>query len=330
MSQDLSLLVTVDTEGDDEWVFRRTPASENVGHMQPFEDALGRLGIRATYLVTHSVAVDEAAAEILRGYHEDRGAEIGAHCHAWNTPPVAEPEGAQLFLNELSDAAQRAKLETLTEVIVEKLGVQPKSFRGGRFGANVATMRALTELGYEVDSSVTPGVSWRRTLGVPGGEGGPDYRRAPLHTYYQDPADPCRPGNGPLFEIPVTVVRSRRLPRLAEHAIAAQGPASFASAVVGKLGLGRMMWFYAAFQTTEELVTAAELTAARGGDVLNMMLHSSELMPGGSPYFKTREDVSGFIGRMEQSLEQVLEKTGAVPRTLAEVPRPPRQEEAPC
>ena len=324
MSRELSILVTVDTEGDDEWVFRRNPASENIRHLKPFEAALERVGARTTYLVTHSVARDPEAVDILGGYHAARGAEIGGHCHAWNTPPIAEPEGAQLFLNELSEPVQRRKLENLTETIEERFGVRPVSFRAGRFGANRATMRCLAELGYEVDSSVTPGVSWRRTPGLPGGEGGPDYRRAPIHTYHQDPQDPCRPGGGPLFEIPVTVVRSRRLPRAAESAIAGFGPASFVSAVAGKLGLGRMLWFYPAFQTAEEMVQAADVVRERGGDVLNMMLHSSELMPGGSPYLKTKDDVSAFIGRTERALETVIERTGAVPRTLAEVPRPAR------
>ncbi|MGQ0720422.1 MAG: hypothetical protein ACT4PE_02485 [Candidatus Eiseniibacteriota bacterium] len=323
LSQELSLLVTVDTEGDDEWVFRRQPSSENVAHLGPFEDALSRVGARATYLVTHSVASDPRSAEILRRYRDSRGAEIGAHCHAWNTPPVAEPEGAQLFLNELPEDAQRRKLANLTETIVERVGSRPVSFRGGRFGANAATMRCLSDLGYEVDSSVTPGVSWRRTAGLPGGEGGPDYREATMHTYTQDPGDPCRAGAGPLFEIPVTVVRSRPLPRAAERFLAGYGPASFASAVAGKLGLGRMIWFYPAFQTADEMVQAADLVAERGGDVLNMMLHSSELMPGGSPYFKTAGDVSAFLGRMERTLETVRERHAAVPRTLREVPRPP-------
>jgi hypothetical protein len=321
VTQELSLLVTVDTEGDDEWAFRRQPSSENVACLAPFEDALQRVGARATYLVTWTVAADRRAAEILRGYRDSRGAEIGAHCHAWNTPPVAEPEGAQLFLNELPEPAQRRKLESLTEMIEERFGTRPVSFRGGRFGANAATMRCLADLRYEVDSSVTPGISWRRTQGLPGGEGGPDYRAATMHTYFQDPGDPCRAGSGPLFEIPVTVVRSRRLPRAAEHAIAGYGPASFASAVTGKLGLGRMIWFYPAFQTVEEMVRGADLVRGRGGDVLNMMLHSSELMPGGSPYFSTAADVSAFLGRLEQTLEAVRERHGAVPRTLREVPR---------
>lgn len=315
-----SLLVTVDTEGDDEWSFRRSPASENIGWLGDFEAALRRVGCRSTYLVTYTVAQDERAAEVLRGYRDTRGAEIGAHCHAWNTPPEAEPDGAQLFLNELPETVQREKLGNLTHAIEERLGVRPVSFRGGRFGANASTMKCLAELGYQVDSSVTPGVSWRRTPGLPGGEGGPDYRRAPVHTYWQDTSDPCVPGDGPLLEVPVTVVRSRRLPAAAERALAAYGPASFASAVAGKLGLGRMIWFYPAFQEADEMVQAAEIAAGReGGDVLTMMLHSSELMPGGSPYLKTKGDVAGFLDRMERTLEAVRKSTGAVPRTLGEV-----------
>jgi hypothetical protein len=52
-----------------------------------------------------------------------------------------------------------------------------------------------------------------------------------------------------------------------------------------------------------------------------MMLHSSELMPGGSPYLKTKDDVAAFLDRMERTLETVRKATGAVPRTLKEVPR---------
>ena len=89
MSPAPSLLVTVDTEGDDEWAFRRKPANGNIGCLGDFEAALARTGCRSTYLVTYTVAQDDRAAEILRGYRDTRGSEIGAHCHAWNTPPEA-------------------------------------------------------------------------------------------------------------------------------------------------------------------------------------------------------------------------------------------------
>ena len=39
---DLSILVTVDTEGDDEWAFRRRPALENIPFMREFEAAVER------------------------------------------------------------------------------------------------------------------------------------------------------------------------------------------------------------------------------------------------------------------------------------------------
>ena len=69
------------------------------------------------------------------------------------------------------------------------------------------------------------------------------------------------------------------------------------------------------------MVRAAEIACGRGGDVLTMMLHSSELMPGGSPYLRTKDDVGAFLDRMERTLETVRERTGAIPRTLREVPR---------
>jgi hypothetical protein len=82
-----------------------------------------------------------------------------------------------------------------------------------------------------------------------------------------------------------------------------------------------MLWFYPAFQSAEEVILAARVAVERGADVLNMMLHSSELMPGGSPYIRTKEEVRAFLGRTEQALETVCGETGAVPRTLQEVGR---------
>jgi len=321
--------VTIDTEGDDEWTFRRHPSAENIAHLRALEGVLERVGAVATYLVTHSVAEDPRAADTLRSLREERGAELGAHCHAWNTPPVEEPEGAQVFLNELPGAVQRRKLETLTETLERRLGVRPRSFRAGRFGANAATLRCLAELGYTVDSSVTPGVTWRGTPGLPGGEGGPDYRDAPLSTYFPDREDPTRPGRpGPLLEVPVTVVRTRRLPAPAHRVVTGFGPGSLLSAVAGKLGLGKTLWLYPVFETAEDLVKAAEVAVRQGADVLNLMLHSSEVMPGGSPYLRTAADVQALLGRTERALETVIERTGAVPCTLTGVPRPAPAEEA--
>ncbi len=318
MADDLSLLVTVDTEGDDEWSFHRRPANENIARVLDLEAALERVGVRATYLVTWSVATDPRAVAPLAELYERGRCEIGSHCHSWNTPPEAEPDGCQPFLNEFSREVQYAKLERLTDAIEESFSVRPTSFRGGRFGFGPDTARCLVDLGYRVESSVTPGISWRGTAGLPGGPGGPDYRGASLATYPMDLDDPTKPGAGELYQIPVTVARSRKLSPGLEHWLAGFGPTGLASKAANRLGLGNLLWFRPTFHSLDEIVAAADVAIARGTNVLNMMLHSSELHPGTNPYARTPAEVAALIGRMEQALEIVLAKTRAVPRTLEE------------
>jgi hypothetical protein len=269
------------------------------------------------------VATDARSVDVLGEIKSRGNAEIGAHCHAWNNPPIdeaAEPE-TQYFLNELRDDVQHAKLSGLTEAIETSFGERPTTFRAGRFGANAATMRSLRELGYHVDSSVTPGITWRKTPGKPGGEGGPDWIEAPLVPYRMDETDPRRPGPGPLFEIPVTVVRSRRMPAGVERTLAGFGPTGLVSRIAGKAGLGNLLWFRPTFHSVGEMVGAARGAVERGAPVLNMMLHSSEVMPGGSPYIRTKEEATAFLARTEKVLEIVQREMNAVPRTLAECGR---------
>ncbi len=72
---------------------------------------------------------------------------------------------------------ESAKIKNLTELIENKLGVRPVSYRAARYGADLDTIKALEKLGYKVDSSVTPEISWQS-------QGGPDHSRAPKQPYF--------------------------------------------------------------------------------------------------------------------------------------------------
>ncbi|GAA4229535.1 hypothetical protein GCM10023075_37230 [Streptosporangium album] len=60
----------------------------------------------------------------------------------------------------------------------------------------------------------------------------------------------------------------------------------------------------------------ASQTRAATGDHVEFMLHSSEMMPGGSPYFRTGRSIEGLFGDMEELFEFVAERFKAL--TLAE------------
>src|ERR1041384_5273221 len=117
MSRTIRQIVSIDTE-EDNWQPRRDGVPiENIRELPRLDSLFQRLGVRATYFTTHQVAIQEWAADILRQL-QDGGAEIGAHLHPWNTPPLDEPfTPRNSMLANLPAALQLAKLERLTETL---------------------------------------------------------------------------------------------------------------------------------------------------------------------------------------------------------------------
>ena len=111
----VALVVSIDTE-EDNW----TPARdgiriENIRELPALQRFLRGLGLRPTYFADHPVASEPWSAAILREIAEDGGAEIGAHLHPWNTPPLEEPLApGNSMLTNLPPALQRAKLHALS------------------------------------------------------------------------------------------------------------------------------------------------------------------------------------------------------------------------
>jgi len=88
----------------------------------------------------------------------------------------------------------------LTDVLAEKRGTRPKSYRAGRWGFSAAHIEALLDLGYVADCSVTPLVSWADAGAK---ERGQDFREAPVRPYYVASGDAGREGASGLVELPV-------------------------------------------------------------------------------------------------------------------------------
>src|SRR5882672_8010196 len=161
MTPPVTLVVSIDTE-EDNWRPARTGITvDNIRELPRLQRLLERLGVRPTYFVTYQVGRDPRATEILREIREQGQAEIGAHLHPCNTPPLDEafvPPNT-MTLN-LPQPLQAAKIARLTQALAESVGERPTSFRAGRWGFGRSTAAALLESGYRVDSSVTPFTSW--------------------------------------------------------------------------------------------------------------------------------------------------------------------------
>jgi hypothetical protein len=305
------LAMTVDTEADNQWGRGIPLTTANVAYWEPFQRICRRHGFIPTYLLTSEIVDDPAARSLLRSWVASGDAEVGAHLHPWTTPPFLDEPGfshndtAHAFISELPIDLARAKLEYLTEQIEEKIGVSPTSFRAGRYGLNTELAAALRELGYVVDSSVTPLTSWTGHRGLPSGSGGPDFSAHSSEPFFIEGT-----GDPGLLEIPVTVTATwsllRKHPRLVRKY----------SRCIPVRGLRRLtgrrwppsqpVWLHPAhFHYSQEDLRRACLAQVRAHGVAIMMVHSSELMPGGSPRTPTVRAAQKVLDRLDSFFEYV-------------------------
>jgi hypothetical protein len=222
------------------------------------------------------------------------------------------------YPSELDPAIFGEKLRRLTERIHSRTGIRPRSYRAGRWGFSVEHVPILISLGYLVDCSVTPLKSWEH---VPGAvEGGPDFRAAPATPYFLDFNDVCRSGESQLLEVPVTILftnanlaRSKRLQDLYFRY-----RRTLPVKAMNKLFRLDPQWLRPyAHMSSGRLKSVYEAARHVGLPAVEMMFHSSELMPGGSPYHRDE----AAIDRLHEKLETVfghLQDEGCTGRTLTE------------
>jgi hypothetical protein len=314
MSAGVSLLVGIDTEGDNQWDLRarEAPTFENIYALPQLHGRFERHGVRPTYLVTYPVATDSRSIEILR-YLMLRGTcEIGAHHHAWETPPCeAEDARRHLYASSLPPSRFEAQLSALTEAIAQATGERPISYRSGRFGFSARHVHALERAGYLVESSVVP-------LFNESHKGGPDFADATTAPYFLAYDSAVRPGCSTVLEVPCSTALSRRVPRRVAS-LYARAPWPYQTRrVLRKLGLAHVRWLRPSYSSLDDMKQLAGSLVRRGERVLNVIFHSSEAIAGGSPYNRTPGELDGFFDRLERFLGFAMSELGAAPVTLRE------------
>jgi hypothetical protein len=318
------LLFTVDVEEDmPGWRITDPITVSNLAALPRLAELCGELGVRATYLCTYPVATTPESAAILRLVHARGDCEIGAHLHPWNTPPFQPVPGREgderrhtYYQFELGPERFRAKLEVLHRAVAALSGTRPRSFRAGRFGIDAATLRELVSMGYEVDTSVTPLCEFRD-------DRGPDFRSAPQHPYRPARDDVRKRGDLPIVEIPVSVGLSRRLPAPLQTAYVHIPRAMRVRGLLSRdyLNLLDFAWLYPVRFDLELMRKTAHVLVASGAPVLNVFVHSSELVPGQSGRVHTPADVEQVFERLAGIFELCLEEFDAQPSTLNEAAR---------
>lgn len=325
MSARPAFLITIDTEGDNAWARPREITVHNALCLPRFQALCDRYGLKPTWLVNYEMAVSPVFREFGRDVLARGAGEIGMHLHAWTTPPLqpltSDDLHHQPFLAEYPEALLREKVRIMTGTLEETFGVKMRSHRAGRWKLDSVYARALAELGYQADCSVTPGVNWKHHLGDPAGAGGADYRGYPTRPYWLDLDRLDHPGRSSLLELPMTVVDP--YPKWVTALRDGFAPGTFAKRLFGKVFPGPL-WLRPDGRNRRQMVSIVERAAAAGEPMVEFMIHSSEFMPGGSPYFPGEREVELLFDDLAALFETAarLCRPATLTRFALDWPRP--------
>jgi hypothetical protein len=297
------LCVTIDCERDKGpgWRVQRPVSFSGIhqGIGERLDPLFRHFGVKPTYLISPEVLRDAGAAERLACL--PGGGELGTHLHAEYIAPDLDDQAESLtFQAALPAAQERAKLEALTALFARAFGRQPRAFRAGRFGIGASSLGILADLGYTVDSSVTPFIDWTGA-----GPGAPSFSDAPVAAYRPDLRAPAIPGDGPLWEIPLTI-----RPRLWNRQPLAR--AFFRGYLQRHL---RPRWLRPTWSSARALIQLARDVWAEPvhssslqsphdaipvlqPPIWNVMFHNVELVAGASPYARTDSQARAILDRL--------------------------------
>lgn len=291
------LFVAISLDVEEEGLFGgryacRRPSVRNTAFLHRLRSLTTR-GVRPTLFCAHSVLADEASREHIAAMQE-AGAEIGAHLHHWNTPPLAAdtPDSLpRVPAAGLSPALLAQKLQTVLTAARSLATAPVVSFRMGRWDAHPQLWPLLTQAGIQVDASVRP--LHGKRCAADGLALCPDHFNAPAVPYTI--ATPC----GPLLEVPLSV--APLLPGL--PALIRALPAGLRRRVQARFH----NWGALALLPVEyplplmRLVTQA--LSFHGIRLLSLTWHSSEMMPGGAPHIPDEAAAARLLGKISRWLD---------------------------
>lgn len=274
----MKLIITIDTE-EDNWAHYSTSDNpvQNIKRIIGLQQLFDQYNVKPTYLISYPVATNSHSVEILGQILSDEKCEIGVHCHPWNTPPFEEEiNDFNSMLSNLPESLVLKKLRVLHEAVCENFDTIPVSFRAGRWGFSPKVARALSELGYHIDTSVTPFLNWEEYQG-------PDFTNFQMHPYRFDPNDIATPSaKGTLLEIPVSIgflqQNFKRCQKWTKYAETNIGKKLRLKGVLSRFGLINKIWLSPELVDVESMIKLAKRMEKMNFSCLNMSFHSNSLM----------------------------------------------------
>lgn len=296
--------ITIDTEGDNQWDNNKDSTTENVKYLPRFQELAEKYNFKPVWLSNYEMISDNDFVNYFKPKQDLGLCEIGMHLHAWSNPPfykLKKVTANRSYITEYPKKIIDEKVKILTNLIELRFGTRPISHRSGRWALNDDYLNVLEKYGYKIDCSVTPNIDWSNNLGQTGLKGN-NYKNYPNKEYFI---------TDKIYEIPVTVKKIhvfswnrvhslKKLLREAKHFI-----------------LGSLEWVRPnKFDNYPEMLKIVK-KCNKNNQYIMFMIHSSELMPGGSPNFK--DDKS--IDKMYENIEKIfkfIKSMGYIGITLKE------------
>ena len=293
-------LITIDTEGDNLWAWKQGDAirTENVLYLQRFQNLCNRFDFKPVWLSNYEMLSDSRYVDFISSVEQSGTGELGMHLHAWSTPPehsLAVRHSGAPYLIEYPIEGMEEKIAAMTDVIRSRTGVTPVSHRAGRWAMDQRYFDLLVKYGYQVDCSVTPHVSWESNVGATENSRGSDYSQCPEHPY----EIPASDGNGRILQVPMSIRKMGGL--IFDRANTLRGIAGG----IKNIGKEKTVWMRPNGGTLGALKKLQAQVAQEQTDYLMFMIHSSELMPGGSPTFPTATSIEALYNTLESLFAQI-------------------------
>jgi len=298
-----TIFITIDTEEDswDQWRRNENPV-ENVKRLTMLQEIFNRYRAIPTYLVNFPVVNDEESCRVIKGLYHNHGCEIGTHIHPWNTPPFLEDINARnSMICNLPEKLIYEKIGRLHCLIKNRLGLEPKCFRAGRWGFGPVVGKCIFELGYQIDTSITPFVDWTY-------ENGPDFTEASPFPYRFNPVEILRKDpNGPLLEIPPTIgflqKNFGRCARFRKWVLSSRLSRYHFLGFIDRLRLINFRWLSPELSSSLDMIRLARSFIAQGHRCLSMSFHSNSLLPGSNPFVRNDRELDVFLSNIALFLE---------------------------
>jgi hypothetical protein len=318
MNSPIQYCVTVDTEEEWDWSSGYPTGSNsvvNIQRLKDFQAMCERVGTAVVYFTNHAVLANADSKRVIEELATRPRTEIGLHIHPWNTPPLAQTEKVsqrESYLHNLPWDEQRAKLDT-TLAAFRAAGLNPTSFRGGRYSSSPKIQNYLRDHGVWVDCSILPFNTWMD-------DGAPDYRHRDLAPQR---IPPRTASDRPVWELPLSYGYTRTPFRFWQKILhlANTGPGRLlrTTAILERLGIVSKSWLNFENPLGEQMLRFLTVLRAVRPPFVSFTLHSSSLMPGGSPYCRSDSDVKRLMKTAETVLKTVADWPEFAPATVTEI-----------